>query len=67
MDKPYSLDLRGRIIGFVEGVGLRRDAANRFGVGISCAVNIGGVEPDRRPSASVVAAQVNVNPIVWSS
>jgi hypothetical protein len=32
MGKPYSLDLRERIIGFVEGGGSRREAADRFGV-----------------------------------
>ena len=40
MGKPYSLDLRERIIGFVEGGGSRRCAADRFGVSASCAVKL---------------------------
>jgi len=40
MGKPYSLDLRERIIGFVEGGGSRREAAERFGVSPSCAVKL---------------------------
>ena len=40
MGKPYSLDLRERIIGFVEGGGSRRGAADRFGVSASCAVKL---------------------------
>ena len=42
MGKPYSLDLRERIIGFVERGGSRRRAADRFGVSISCAVKLVG-------------------------
>ena len=40
MGKPYSLDLRERIIGFVEDGGSRRGAAYRFGVSPSCAVKL---------------------------
>jgi transposase len=40
MGKPYSLDLRQRIIGFVEGGGSRRGAADRFGVSASCAIKL---------------------------
>ena len=40
MGKPYSLDLRERIIGFVEGGGSRRRAAEQFEVSASCAVKL---------------------------
>jgi transposase len=40
MGKPYSLDLRERIIGFVDGGGSRREAAERFGVSASCAIKL---------------------------
>jgi transposase len=40
MGKPYSLDLRRRIIGFIEGGGSRRGAADRFGVSASCAIKL---------------------------
>lgn len=40
MGKPYSVDLRERIIGFVEGGGSRRRAADRFGVSPSCAIKL---------------------------
>jgi len=40
MGKPYSLDLRERIIGFVEGGRSRREAAGHFGVSPSCAVKL---------------------------
>jgi transposase len=40
MGKPYSLDLRERIIGFIEGGGSRRDAADHFGVSPSCAIKL---------------------------
>lgn len=40
MGKPYSLDLRERIIGFVEGGGSRREAAGHFGVSPSCAIKL---------------------------
>ena len=40
MGKPYSLDLRERIIGFVEGGGSRRGAAEHFNVSPSCAVKL---------------------------
>ena len=55
MGKPYSLDLRGRIIGFIEGGGSRRGAANHFGVSPSCAIKLmdrlrrtGSATPGRR-------------------
>jgi transposase len=55
MGKPYSLDLRERIIGFVEGGGSRRQAAERFGVSASCAIKLvdrwdqtGSVAPGKR-------------------
>jgi transposase len=39
MAKPYSVDLRERVVSAVETGGLsRRDAASRFGVGISTAI-----------------------------
>ena len=39
MAKPYSLDLRERVVGAVEGGGLSRHAAAaRFGVGVSTAI-----------------------------
>ncbi len=40
MGKPYSLDLRERIIGFVEGGGSRRRAGGHFGVSASCAIKL---------------------------
>jgi len=40
MGKPYSLDLRERIIGFVGVGGSRREAADRFGVSPSCAIKL---------------------------
>jgi transposase len=40
MGKLYSVDLRERIIGFVEGGGSRRRAAERFDVSASCAVKL---------------------------
>lgn len=40
MGKPYSVDLRERIIGFVEGGGSRRKAAEHFDVSASCAVKL---------------------------
>ncbi len=40
MGKPYSIDLRERVVSAVEEGGLsRRQAAERFGVGISTAIN----------------------------
>lgn len=55
MGKPYSLDLRERIIGYVEDGGSRRGAADRFGVSPSCAVKLmerwdstGSVVPGKR-------------------
>lgn len=39
MGKPYSMDLRERVVGAVEQDGLsRRQAATRFGVGISTVI-----------------------------
>lgn len=40
MGKPYSLDLRERIIGFVEEGGSCRGAAERFDVSPSCAIKL---------------------------
>jgi transposase len=40
MGKPYSLDLRGRIIGYIERGGSRRGAAEHFSVSPSCAVKL---------------------------
>jgi transposase len=55
MGKPYSLDLRERIIGFIEDGGSRRGAAGRFGVSASCAIKLmdrwrrrGTAAPERR-------------------
>lgn len=40
MSKPYSMDLRERVVAAVETGGLsRNEAARRFGVGISTAIN----------------------------
>jgi transposase len=40
MAKPYSIDLRERVVAAVETGGLsRRRAASRFGVGVSTAIN----------------------------
>lgn len=40
MPKPYSMDLRNRVVGAVERDGLsRRQAAERFGVAVSTAIN----------------------------
>lgn len=55
MGRPYSLDLRERIIGFVEGGGSRRGAAAHLGVSASCAIKLlerwrrtGSAAPGRR-------------------
>ena len=55
MGKPYSVDLRKRIIGFVEGGRSRRDAADHFEVSASCAIKLmdrwnqtGSAAPGRR-------------------
>ena len=40
MGKPYSLDLRERVIGFVKQGGSRRGAAERFAVSPSCAIKL---------------------------
>ncbi len=55
MSKPYSMDLRERVVRAVEQEGLsRRQAAERFGIGISTAINWvtrqrekGSLEPDQ--------------------
>lgn len=55
MSKPYSMDLRERVVEAVEREGLsRRQAAERFGVGHSTAINwvarlheTGSLEPDQ--------------------
>lgn len=55
MSKPYSMDLRERVVRAVEQEGLsRRQAAERFGVGFSTAINwvarlrkTGSLEPDQ--------------------
>jgi transposase len=39
MGKPYSLDLRKRVVGAIEGGMSRNQAAKRFGIGISTAIN----------------------------
>lgn len=40
MARPYSMDLREKLVGTVEGEGLSRHAAaKRFGVGVSTAIN----------------------------
>jgi transposase len=55
MGKPFSMDLRERIIGYVGGGGTRRGAAAHFGVSASCAIKLldrwrrtGSAAPDRR-------------------
>jgi transposase len=55
MGKPFSLDLRERIVGFVEDGGSRRGAATHFGVSASCAIKLkdrwdrtGSVAPGKR-------------------
>jgi transposase len=40
MGKPYSSDLRGRIIGYIEGGGSPRGAAEHFSVSPSCTVKL---------------------------
>src|SRR5271168_1792736 len=48
MAKPYSMDLRERVVVAVEGDGLsRNEAAARFGIGISTAINWGRRFKDR--------------------
>jgi transposase len=55
MAKPYSMDLRERVVAAVEEEGLsRNEAAARFGIGISTAINwvrrfkdTGSVAPDQ--------------------
>ncbi len=40
MSKPYSMDLRERVVGAVEEAGVsRRQAAERFGISVSTAIN----------------------------
>jgi transposase len=55
MGNPYSMDLRERIVGFVECGGSRRGAAAHFGVSASCAIKLmdrwrrtGSAAPGRR-------------------
>jgi transposase len=55
MGKPYSNDLRERIVGAVEGGQTRRGAARQFAVSPSCAIKLlrrwqatGSVAPDRQ-------------------
>src|SRR5271170_5968292 len=55
MPKPYSLDLRERVVGFVEDGHSRRAAAAHFKVSVSFVVNLvkavrtrGSFEPQRR-------------------
>lgn len=55
MGKPISLDLRERIIGFIEDGDSRRGAAGHFGVSASCAIKLmerwrrtGSAAPERR-------------------
>jgi transposase len=51
MGKPYSLDLRKRVVAAVlDGRISRNEAAKHFGVGISTAIN--WVSFSRRPAAS---------------
>ena len=38
MPKPYSMDLRERVVSAVDGGLSRREAASRFGVGVSTAI-----------------------------
>jgi transposase len=52
MGKPYSLDLRKRVVAAIEGGLSRNQAAKQFGIGISTAINwarrlreTGSVEP----------------------
>jgi len=54
MGKPFSMDLRERIIRYVEEGGSRRGAAAHFGVSASCAIKLverwrrtGSVAPER--------------------
>ena len=77
MGKPYSLDLRERIIGFVENGGSRRSAAGHFGVSVSCAIKLvdrfrrtGSADPGRRggstgklaPHKDFLLGRVNLQP-----
>jgi len=77
MGKPYSLDIRKRIIRFVEGGGSRRGAAERYEVSPSCAVKLvdhwhrtGSAAPGRRggsigklaPHADFLLARVKEKP-----
>lgn len=55
MGKPYSLDLRERIVAHVSAGGSRRGAARQFGVSDSCSVKLlarvertGSAEPARQ-------------------
>jgi transposase len=55
MGRPYSQDLRSRIVSAVEAGATRRAAANQFAVSVSCAIKLvqrfrqtGSVEPGHR-------------------
>ena len=77
MGKPYSLDLRKRIIGFVAGGRSRRSAADHFEVSPSCAIKLmdrwkrtGSAAPGKRggsigkltPHKDFLLARVNEKP-----
>lgn len=78
MGKPYSNDLRERIVEAVEGGQTRRGAARHFDVSPSCAIKLlqrweatGSVEPDRQgapqhckldPHAAWLLSLVEVEP-----
>ena len=48
MARPYSMDLRERLVAAVEGVESRRSAARRFGVSASVAVTRSAAERYQR-------------------
>jgi transposase len=49
MTKPYSMDLRNRVVAAVESGGMSRNqAAARYGVAVSSAVKVGGAFPGDR-------------------
>ena len=55
MPRPYSEDLRERIVGAVEGGVSRRSAARRFGVSVSCVIKL--VQRSRQ-TGSVAPGQI---------
>lgn len=69
MGKPYSMDLRERIVAHVAGGGTRRGAARQFGVSDSCSVKLlarvertGSAEPARQgrpPGRGKLAAHLD--------